>query len=166
MTMALFRFRCCNGHFFDAPDVEGYGEFVARGERSNVPGWLQAMKDPVYLETKVLLEQLGAFGGLDERRQSRLLRSVFGITCDPAPDGSRPMVGRRQACPKCGTQQMSSWEPIAVYHGDFFVCTHSEWNGLSPSDKILRIKDELAAHSVQSVQSQVSPEEPPQKKDG
>lgn len=136
MSLVTFRFVCAEGHAFEAPDVSGeYGEFVMRGERSPEPAYLQAAGDAAYSEVREILRELGAFRGLSDSRQAGLLQAVFGVACDPAPDGTRFEIGRRAPCPVCGTRKMKSWQPVGPYTGVSHPVTHERWQRLSRTDK-------------------------------
>ena len=144
MSLTVFRFVCERGHEFEAPDASGtYGEFVMRGEKSTEPGLFQAVENSAYAEVEALLYELGAFRGLAETQQLDLLQDLFGVACDPAPDGTRFRIGRKAPCPVCGTREMSSWEPVGPYCGSFHRVTQSEWSLLSKQEKMALLAGSL-----------------------
>ncbi len=142
MSLATFNFVCTRGHVFEAPDVTGdYGEFVLRGEESPVPARLQAVGNAPYTEVRKILRDLGAFRGKTDHQQANLLQAIFGIACDPAPDGTRLTLGRRAPCPVCGTRKMASWEVVGPYNGPSLPITHEKWNALSETEKTARVAE-------------------------
>lgn len=141
MTLARIRYTCENGHIFDAAGSGGaYGILVARGAESNEPGIVELIGNPVYQEVRQALDKMGAYIGLSQNGRSDLLQAVFGVACDPAPDGSRLSLGRKPACPHCGTRKHSSWTHVGRYTEAAFLVTHNEWKGLSSEVRQERLR--------------------------
>jgi hypothetical protein len=137
MSLITFRYVCVRGHSFEAADASGeYGEFVMRGEHSPEPALLRALEDPVYLEVDALLQRSGAMRGKTDLQQADLLQAVFGVACDPAPDGTHFKIGRKAPCPVCATHEMQSWEPAGPYAGPVLPVTHKIWNALTEAEKL------------------------------
>ena len=146
MNLVVHKFVCENGHAFEAPDSSGaYGEFVVRSRSSVAPGLLRALEDPVYAEVDGILERLGAYRGKDHRKIADTLRAVFGASCDRAPDGNVLEVGRRAPCPRCGTSEMYSWEPVRPYCGPVTPIGHERWSKLTLGEKERLLEAALAA---------------------
>ncbi len=146
MSLTVFKFVCANGHAFEAPDASGeYGEFVMRSEKSSAPALLEAVGNAAYAEVDGMLRQLGAYRGRTEFQQADSLQAVFGIACDPAPDGTRLRIGRRPLCSVCGTREMASWEPVRPYEGPYIRVTHEQWEALSEPEKRTLLADAIEA---------------------
>ena len=146
MSIVLYMFTCSNGHTFEAPDSSGdYGEFIVRGANSPEPGVLRAVADPTYLEVDGLLHKIGAYNGKTENEQAEILQTVFGVACDPAPDGTNVYLGRRAPCPVCGATRMASWEPSRPYSGPVFEVTHDAWRQRTPSQKEVLLRQAVAS---------------------
>lgn len=136
MTLILYKFTCRNGHEFEAAESSGdYGVFVGRGTESQEPCVVQALSDPVYAEVDWMLRSIGAYDGRSENEQIDLLQSVFGVACDPAPDGTVLVLSRKPSCPSCGTREMASWEPTRLYSGPTHQVTHQQWEQRTTSEK-------------------------------
>jgi hypothetical protein len=148
MSLSLFKYVCARGHTFEAADASGeYGEFVMRGERSAEPALLRALEDSAYREVDALLQQSGALRGKSDLEQAELLQAVFGVACDPAPDGTRPKLNRQAPCPVCGTRQMASWEPSGPYTGSSFAITHAAWDALTKAQKLVQLEAAVKAET-------------------
>lgn len=136
MTLVTHRFTCRNGHKFEAAATSGgYGEFLVRGGLEPTPGLLLAYDDAVFSEIDRILDTVGAYAGKSDQERSELLWRVFGVGCDPAPDGTELEINRLAPCPVCGTRVMESWAPVAAYSGPSFTITHNAWSRLSDRQK-------------------------------
>src|SRR5688572_12013832 len=129
MSLVVFKFICAKcGQEFEAPETAGaYGEFVMRGEFALEPALLLAPEDPVYMEVDGILAAMGAYRNKSEAQIADLLQEMFGVACDPAPDGTLLRIGRRSPCPTCGSRNMASWEPThppRAYAGAVVAVTH------------------------------------------
>ncbi|MET0391282.1 MAG: hypothetical protein ABW321_35240 [Polyangiales bacterium] len=147
MRLVTYRVVCARDHAFDAatPPRGSYGEFVMYGEHSPAPALLSAVEDPVYREVSALLREIPEVRGKSDIERCRLLKAVFGVACDPAPDGSRFRIGL-PPCPTCGTRSTKSSVPMTAYAGDVLHITHAAWSSATKAQKLVRLKSAVEAY--------------------
>lgn len=141
-----FKVTCANRHQFEAvgTGAGSYGEFVMYGAAIKAgPAYLFALEDPVYREVSALIDELPETRGRSELQRADLLQEVFGVACDPAPDGSRYKIGF-PPCPTCGTHKLDTWSVLDAYNGPVLPVTHQAWNAASKAQKTAWLKDALA----------------------
>jgi hypothetical protein len=113
-----------------------YGEFIMYGDRIDMgPAFLNAREDPVYDEVTQLLLQLPDVRTKSELARADLLQAVFGVACDPAPNGSRYKIGF-PPCPACGTHALDTWSFAAAYIGPLLPITHGAWTAATRAEKL------------------------------
>lgn len=80
-----------------------YGDDVSAG-----PAPLDALDNPAFAEVASILRHLPELDALDDNKRAGLLHEIFGVACDPAPNGSRWRIGF-PPCPACGTRKVATW---------------------------------------------------------
>lgn len=138
MSLVTFKILCSQGHEFQAvgPSKGEYGDFVMYGEHGDEPTLLSALDDAAYEEVAELLRaHFFPNDGEAGRQLADAIQRIFGVACDPAPDGTRLKIGFRP-CPSCGTRKLTSWSPTAPYTGDVLQLTHDAWDAATAAQKL------------------------------
>lgn len=135
MALYEFEFRCERGHTYRDALAVGHGAHVLRGWTDPTPALVDLEQDPAFAELCERLDGLGATAGLDDRGKHRLRHGLFGLTCDPAPDGTAPALGRFSRCPWCGGSATAFTQPEGTWSGPEFEVGHVLWNALSEDEK-------------------------------
>jgi hypothetical protein len=145
MSLTLYQVVCSNGHTFQAANAPAaaYGELVMYGKQLALgPALLSAIGDPVFDEVSALVDAQPELRSQSERERSDRFQEIFGIACDPAPDGSQFQIGF-PACPSCGTRKHRTWSPVGSYSGPVLPITHVAWKALSDAQKVARLRAAL-----------------------
>lgn len=146
MSLVIFKIKCSHGHEFEAvgPSKGEYGDFVMYGEHGDEPTLLNGLDDPAYEEVTVLVRRLPESQGRSTQEIAETIQSIFGVACDPAPDGTRLKVGFRP-CPNCGTRKLESWSPVGAYTGDLLQLTHGAWDAATEAQKLAWLSTAIEA---------------------
>jgi hypothetical protein len=138
----LYAIRCANGHDFEAadPGPGTYGDFVMYGDSlAEGPAYLEALQDPVFAEVRTLLRQLPGVAAKSDTEQADLVQAIFGVACDPAPNGSTYRIGF-PPCPSCGTRKFKTWSFARKYDGALLPVTHRAWSSASRDQKLALLR--------------------------
>lgn len=153
MRLLYARYSCreCR-NAFRAPDLlGGYAEFVLRSELSDELAYLDANSDEVFDELDGILDGFAELSGQDDLERSGIVQSLFGVTCDPAPDGSLFAIDRRPPCPRCGSRKVTfhgPTDPPELVDLDLRHVTHARWDELPLLAKQEAVRRALAARQL------------------
>jgi hypothetical protein len=149
MRLHLFIYKCQScGREFKEPELPDgtYGVFLVRSE-SGERGLLRAIERPEFEEVDNLLANHPRLASIDRSQRADVLHRVFGVACDPAPDGTCYAVNRDPVCPNCHGARMISWEatePPEYVFEDVAEVTHNAWHSLNDADKRNSLEAALA----------------------
>jgi hypothetical protein len=148
MGLLKYKVVCSREHEFEAVTAArgSYGDFVMYGEHASEPALLSGFDDPVYREVSALLRELPEVRKKTDLERCRLLKGVFGVACDPAPDGTRFRIGF-PPCPKCGTRSTKSSAPVNTYSGGVLYVTHTAWSGATKAQKLAWLNTAVEAET-------------------
>jgi hypothetical protein len=140
MKLHLFEYECRpENRRFTAPEiVGGYGVFLLRSEAEGHEAYVEALSDDAFAEAGRLVDESPRAGRLSEQRRAELTRAVFSVACDPAPDGTPYMIGRKPRCPFCGShdvQFLHATEPPEFADLELPTVTHRKWASLSAEER-------------------------------
>lgn len=146
MKLQNYLYQCnkCKNKF-KAPELLGepYGEFLLRTKTGEIE-YLFAIDSSEFLEVGNIVDKFLENTGISELGRAKVLHQLFGITCDLASDGTEYKIGGKPICPKCGSNEMYSWEPIypvEIVEVDVPHVTHERWNKLSDVEKQSKIEE-------------------------
>lgn len=144
MKLPVARFRCRNGHEFDAPTlVGGYGQFVLRSASGALVS-VDAFDDPVFAEVDALVRSLDTVAGIDDARRGAVTRAAFAATIDADAGGHPFAFSMHPPCPECGTTTMDWFEvldPPQQVEVDVAPATHAAWERLDDDTKLDVIRE-------------------------
>jgi hypothetical protein len=134
MKLLLFFYICkvC-GTRFKSPEITDYGEFLLRSDHGEL-AYLNAIEDDVFNKVGDFLEQDPSYKG-NERDVMKVLHNNFGLTCDPAKDGSLFQITNNPKCPECHNVSYSSHgetNPPEIVDIDVKQVTHHNWQKITP----------------------------------
>lgn len=147
MKLELFLFTCVpHGHRFEAPNLPsgGYGTFLLRSLNGEL-AVLFAIDSTEYAEVAEMIRR--ECPNLDDLEGARTLRRVFGVACDPAPDGSPFSIEGKPPCPICGVTPMTDWESIdPPRYVEMLVppVTHHHWHLLTTSERMATVREAIS----------------------
>ena len=139
MNAVTFTFCCADcGCHFDAPEVPefAYGQFVLRTEASDYAAFLDALGDSAFLESYELVKLSHRTTAMNDRQRGDLQQRIFGVICDPAPNGQTLVIGLAPRCPSCGCRKMASWEQkTPVQPWCMPLVEHNRWTAMTQQQK-------------------------------
>jgi len=148
MKALLFNYRCgeCNT-VTKAPGLSdmGYGEFIMFN-RTGSSVYLNSFQDSIFGEFETLFTEIRKnFNEINEKNVANIFQTIFSITCDPSPDGSRYSITEFPLCKKCGSKKMASWGPAkpCEFTGDMKSPVHEEWSRLSAAEKRQKVEEAI-----------------------
>lgn len=139
MSLEYMKYDCSHcGTIFKSLDSP-YGEFVLISEAGEL-AFMRAYDDLVFNEFRKLIRENKLVSELDDLSRSDLLHNIFGIACDPAPDGSLYQISRKPMCPNCNTSEYSCcWGPthefVELSDLNIPIISHNHWNKLTNQQK-------------------------------
>lgn len=149
MKLHIFKYTCNScGSQFKAPEIgpDAYGEFLLRSSSGSLR-YLNAMSNPVYDEVSKLVKTLPSSKDKSDIQLASIVRSAFGIACDPDEHGQVLHMDAKPVCPSCENQNITYWEatePAEYVDETVEPVTHNKWGELSEKQKVetlLKITD-------------------------
>ena len=146
MKLILTHYVCsiCSNEF-DAPELPSgsYGDFLLRNVAGEV-AYLNGLDDPTYEKVSQLFARDPSTSTLGTFERAGLLQKIYGeVACDADSVAAPFHIGAKPKCPRCGSQEMSSWmekEPPEFLDLDVPPVTHKRWNLLGEQAKIERVR--------------------------
>lgn len=142
MRLQLVMFKCAEcTHPFKSPRKLGnsYGEFVLYSGVDAELVYLDALGDPVYQEVGLMVASNTRLAGRGASKVAEALQQVFGeLACEPGNAGNPFKIAGMPVCPRCGSQEMKSWEatePAEYVEQEVLMVTHIRWNQLRDVEK-------------------------------
>lgn len=131
----------CNQGFTDftlgAPE---HGQFVLHN-RQGTKLYLNALRSPTFDEVSALVAKLLGVNKLEKQEEVRTFHSILGICFDRGTDNS--LYQMKPYCPYCGSTKTGLagfTNPIENQKFELDVPTYNEWNALSDSEKMERVR--------------------------
>src|SRR3990167_5444158 len=132
MKALLFNYLCaeCNT-VTKAPGLPdmAYGEFIMFNS-SGDSVYLNSFQDPIFDEFEIVFkEKIKNFDAINEKNATNIFQTIFSITCDPSPDGSKYSITAFPTCKGCGSKKMASWGPTnpPEFTDKARLPTHEDW---------------------------------------
>jgi hypothetical protein len=133
MRLVLYYYVCkACGTKFKSPHINQYGQFLMRSDHGEL-AYLNAIEDSIFNKIGELLEQEPDYMG-NEIDRVKILHDNFGLTCDPAKDGSSFQITNKPKCPKCHNVSYSSHgetNPPEIVDIDVKQVTHHNWQKIT-----------------------------------
>ena len=142
------------GHRFRMPDLQfnNYGKFLLRNEAGKSLAYLNAFRDPTFVEVADLLKQMPGTRHLSSGQRTDVLHRVYGaVACDPDVDGRSLRIGQRPHCPICSSTVMRCWDevvPVEFIELNVPSVTHDGWRGLTEAGRVEAVQRWLLTNSV------------------
>jgi DNA-directed RNA polymerase subunit RPC12/RpoP len=140
MNTVTYTFQCANcSRQFNAHEVSdfAYGQFVLRAEKSDYEAFLDAPNDPAFLESYAILEAHQVAAEMSAEQKGELQQRIFGVVCDPTPDGQQLEIGLPPKCPSCGSRKMANWQQvIPVQAWTLPLVSHERWTAMTERQKV------------------------------
>jgi hypothetical protein len=151
LRLPLALYRCTtNGHEFKEPIVAGgYGILQMWSSTPGRTAIEEAATDPVFDEVLEILRTIPEYAALDDGRRLEAFDAVFGVSCDPDPDGMPYRLNAHPCCPQCGsckTKFVCIIEPPEYVEAAIPYATHREWFSMTRAERRERLRVALQEH--------------------
>lgn len=145
-NLTVLRCKCKRcGREFDSLALSEflYGPLLLRSASGHHLALLDTVADKVFDEASKLVEVLLPHI-TDEMRVASCIHKIFGVTCDPAPDGSRFGL-TVPVCTECQSTDVSYGEsvPLQLREVELPAPTHKRWKALTPEERKQMIAEAL-----------------------
>lgn len=150
MTAAAYTFTCTGcDRKFEAPGMSDfcYGYLLLRSEESEYTALLSIFEDPLFSECEPMVLSHHMVKSLGKSQQADVVFKIYGLICDPTPDGHPLNVDVLPKCSSCNSSKNLSWRPSEPGRSwPLPSVTCEKWNALSQGEKVGLINQLVQEH--------------------